>query len=599
MPYSISEIKKMNIEQLKEVASSLRSDIINTVKNNGGHLASNLGVVELTIALHYVFNSPKDVMLFDVSHQTYVHKLLTGRQDRFHTLRMYNGISGFSSSDESEHDVFEAGHSSTSISLGLGYLEAKTNNPQLFDNIISIIGDASIVNGLSMEALNYLGSKPDQKMIIILNDNEMGISKSTGGLAKTFNKIRVKGRFKFLRKITPTKLKKMMKMMAYKNTPFSGFGLKYLGVIDGHDIKQLIEYLEYAKKSPNSVVLHIKTKKGKGYSFAEEDKTGIWHSTNSFNVETGIQVNTKSDNLNFGLRLAKILSEKVSCGYENIRVITPGMTYGSGLLDFSVNHPSKFIDVGIAEENATVMASAMAKGGLIPFVFMYSTFLQRSYDQIIHDAARKNEHVVFCVDRAGIVDGDGATHQGIYDVAYLSTIPNVKIIAPSSVSELELIISYVINNPGTYVIRYPKFSINEEKYINWDINRWNIVKESSNKKYIITYGPSVGLFNEKINDKSIGLINASFIKPFDSLLINKLLQENNKLYFYEEVIKNNSLSSQVIEYANELLVNKKIDKFYIHSKSLPNTYLEVGSKEELLNKYDMNIDDFIKKVEED
>ena len=599
MAYSINEIKKMNISELNKLAENLRKDIINVVKTNGGHLASNLGVVELTIALHYVFNSPKDVILYDVSHQTYVHKLLTGRENLFPKLRMYKGLSGFSSSDESEHDIFDAGHSSTSLSLGIGYLEAKTEYPDIFDNIISVIGDASIVNGLSMEALNYLGSKPEHKMIIILNDNDMGISKSTGGLAKTFNKIRAKGRFKILRRITPKSLKKMMKLIAYKNTPFSGFGLKYLGVIDGHDIKQLIEYLEYAKKSPTSVVLHIKTKKGKGFSFAEEDKTGIWHSTNSFDEISGIQTKNKFDNCNFGINLAKKLSDEIDNGLTKIRVITAGMTYGCGLLDFSVRHPKNFIDVGIAEESATVMAASMAKGGLIPFVFIYSTFLQRSYDQIIHDVARKNEHVVFCIDRAGIVDSDGPTHQGIYDVAFLSTIPNIKIFSPSSIEELNIIIDYVINNPGTYAIRYPKYDSSNEMIISDIVDKWKILKESTNNKYIISYGPNLSTINEFLLNKNTGLINACLIKPYDEELIYNLLKNNYKLYFYEEVVRNNSLSNQVLDFANQLFLNNKIEKYFIKSKTLPNTYLEVGKKEELLNQYQMNIFDFVKSVEEE
>lgn len=595
MSYSIDKLKSMSIEEMYQLAQNLRTDIINTVKTNGGHLASNLGVVELTIALHYVFNSPKDVMIYDVSHQTYVHKLLTGRENEFHTLRKYQGLSGFSNSDESEHDVFEAGHSSTSISLGLGYLEAKTENSDLFDNIISIIGDASIVNGLSMEALNYLGSKPDQKMIIILNDNEMGISKSTGALAKTFNKIRVKGRFKFIRKITPKSIKRLMKSMAYKNTPFSGFGLKYLGVIDGHDIKQLIEHLEYAKKCSTSVVLHIKTKKGKGYSFAEEDKTGLWHSTGIFDEESGIQNKGNDDNLNFGYNISKKLDQIIDDGNKLIRVISPGMTYGSGLLDFSVKHPRNFIDVGIAEENACVMAGAMAQGGLIPFVFIYSTFLQRSYDQIIHDVARKNQHVVFCIDRAGIVDGDGPTHQGIFDVAYLSTIPNIKILNPSSIYELNSMIEYVIKNPGTYAIRYPKCAIDSISKYDFQ-GKWQVIKESENHKYIISYGPNLNIIENEIGESKTGLINANIIKPFDENLITKLLKENYTLYFYEEVVKNNSLASQVIEFANELKQRNIINTFNIYKTSLPNDYLEVGSKNELLDKYDLNIAKFVQRI---
>lgn len=598
MSISITELKKMNIKELNQLASDLRNKIINTLSKTGGHLSSNLGVVELTIALHYVFNSPKDLFFYDVSHQTYVHKLLTGRYDEFDNLRKLNGISGFLSKKESEHDIFEAGHSSTSISAALGYLEAKKDNPELFDNAISVIGDASIVNGLSMEALNYLGSKQDQKLIIILNDNEMGISKNVGGLARTFNRIRVKNRFKLLRKITPKFIKNLMKSMAYKKTPFSGFGLKYLGVIDGHNIKELIEYFEYAKKSPTSVILHVKTQKGKGYSFAEEDKTGLWHSTYPFDIVTGIQYDKNNDKYLFGEKFGEILSDKINNGISNIRVMSAGMIYGTGLTTFASLHPDKMIDVGIAEENAVVMASTMSSGGLIPFVFIYSTFLQRAYDELIHDFARNNSHGCICIDRAGIVSGDGPTHQGIYDVAYLSSIPGLRILSPKDVSELNGMIDYVINNPAPYAIRYPKYSnkLIEKSSFNM---KWNILKESTNNKYIISYGPVLDDLKEALNDTEIGLINASTIKPLDFDLIKDLLGKRYRLYIYEEVINTGSMKMQMVDYANDLYQSGIIDSFKIKSKTLPDTYLEVGEKSELLDLYNMYIKDFVNFVKND
>ena len=596
MSIDLESLKKMNVTELENLASSLREKIINTLSFTGGHLSSNLGVVELTIALHYVFNSPKDKILFDVSHQTYVHKLLTGRYDEFDSLRTYGGLSGFSSIKESIHDSYDAGHSSTSISYALGLLEAKKTYPDLFDNAISVIGDASIVNGLSMEALNYLGSKPDQKLIIILNDNEMGISKNVGGLARTFNKIRVKNRFRLLRKIMPKFIKNMMKSIAYKKTPFSGFGIKYLGVIDGHNIKELIEYFEYAKKCPTSVILHVKTQKGKGYKFAEEDKTGIWHSTPPFDVSTGVQ-NVSSNNLTlFGESFSNIIDEKIDSGIKNIRVMSAGMIYGTGLSTLSLVKPEYVIDVGIAEENAVVMATGMASAGLIPFVFIYSTFLQRAYDAIIHDFAKNNSHGVLCLDRSGIVDGDGPTHQGIYDVAYLSTIPNLNILAPRNIGELKSMVDYVINHRAPYAIRYPKYCFSESSVVSFNL-KWEIIKESKNKKYIISYGPVVDSFNKLLHDSEVGLINASTIKPIDKELIKELLINNNELYLYEEVISTGSLKQSVISYASNLYLDKVITSFNISSKVLPDTYLEVGSKEELLDLYHMNINEFIKEVE--
>lgn len=599
MSYSIDCLKQMNIKELEELSNKIREDLINSLSKTGGHLSSNLGVVELTIALHYVFNSPKDMFIFDVSHQTYVHKMLTGRFEKFDKLRMLDGLSGFSSKDESIHDVYETGHSSTSISAALGFLEAKKENNELFDNIISIIGDASIVNGLSMEALNYLGSKLDQKMIIILNDNEMGISKNVGGLARTFNKIRVKNRFKLIRKLTPKFIKKMMKSVAYRNTPFSGFGLKYLGVIDGHNIKELIEYLEYAKKCPTSVVLHVKTQKGKGFKFASSDNTGAWHSIQPFDKKSGIQQISKYDSFSFGERIAEVLSSEIIKGNRKIRVLTAGMPYGCGLTTFASTYPENFIDVGIAEENAIVMASSMGSAGIIPFVFIYSTFLQRAYDEIIHDLARNNAHAIICVDRAGIVSGDGATHQGIYDVGYLNTIPNLVVLAPTNLLELDEMVKHALNNPKTYVIRYPKnsFEVGNNDY--FELGHWNILKESENSKYIITYGPNVSIFKENLKLSKVGLINASTIKPIDRALISKLVKEHNSLYFYEEVSSSGSMYQYVLTFINELYLDGEIDKFKIKSKSLPDTYLTVGNKEELVDLYNLQIEKYIKEVEED
>lgn len=595
MIYSIEALKKMNIKELENLAEDIRHTLINTVSHTGGHLASNLGVVELTIAMHYVFDSPHDLFFFDVSHQTYVHKLLTGRADKFETLRKYGGLSGFASKKESIHDHFEAGHSSTCLSAALGYLNIKEKNPSLFNDAIVVIGDASIVNGVSMEALNYLGSKPHQKLIIILNDNEMGVSKSVGGLARTFNKIRVKGHFKILRKVAPRSLKIMMKSIAYKNNFLSGFGIKYLGVIDGHNIKELIAYLKYAKKSSSSVILHVKTQKGKGYKFAEEDKTGIWHSTPPFDVVSGLPLVKKDEKLVFGLMISEYLNEFAKLNPNKIKVITPGMSYGSGLEMFQTCHPDDFIDVGIAEENAIVMATSIAQNGIIPIVCIYSTFLQRAYDELIHDLARNNSHAIICVDRAGIVDGDGPTHQGIYDVAYLSTIPKINILMPRNVQEVNEMLKYSLEKAGLYVIRYPKEALTSDYKNTFVFNKWSILK-TSDTKYIISYGPNLDKILKELENTDIGLINASTIKPFDKELVKNLLQEKIKLYFYEEVVANNSLASQVINYANQLYLNKKIPMFHIESKSLPDEYLVQGSKEELMDLYNLNIKKFIEEV---
>lgn len=592
MPYSIEEIKKMKINELEEVATQMRQDIIMNIKQTGGHLASNLGMVELTIALHYCFDSPQDMIFFDVAHQTYPHKMLTNRNHLFSHLRQLNGLSGFTSPMESIHDVYEGGHSSTSISYALGLLEAKNLYPDLFREMVVVIGDASVVNGLSMEALNYLGSKPKQKMIIILNDNEMGISKNTGGLAGTFNRIRMRGHFKLLRRITPNFIKRILQTAAYKNNLFTGFGLKYLGIIDGHNLKELIGYLKYAKECSSSVILHIKTIKGKGFKFAEEDKTGIWHSVAPFNDETG-QI-TSSSKRTFGSYFCEHL-ESILPQHPELRIITPGMAYGNGIDELATLFHQQFIDVGIAEENAITMATSMCKGKLLPVIFLYSTFLSRAYDELLIELARHQAHAIICLDRSGIVSGDGPTHQGIFDVAFLNTIPYLKIIAPKSGQEAIQVFDYCMKNEGTYVIRYPKEEI-ESSNDQVIYPKWQIVKESSNHKYLITYGPNVVKAKNIINDGT-GIIDALFIKPYDEeLLIN--LCENNKLFFYEEVCYNNCLSVQVINFLYNLKLDGRISNFEIYQKNLPNNYLEVGTKEELINKYDFTLDtyfEFIKK----
>jgi len=598
MPYSIEDIKKMNISELKKVSSEIRKELIENITKTGGHLASNLGMVELSIALHYVFDSPKDLFFFDVAHQTYTHKMLTNRSSLFSTLRKFKGLSGFSSTAESIHDIYDGGHSSTSISYALGYLEAKTNNPSLFDQAIVVIGDASIVNGLAMEALNYLGSKKNQKLIIILNDNEMGISKNNGGLAKTFNQIRVKGKFKLLRRLTPKFVKKALSAIAYKNNIFTGFGLKYLGIIDGHNLKDLINALSYAKKCKNSVVIHVKTTKGKGFKFAEEDRTGVWHSVSPFNAETGEFINLEENCVSFGKVLCEHLL-KIIPNNKEIRVITPGMAYGSGIDEIQSIYKENFIDVGIAEENAITMASGMGLAGLIPIVFVYSTFLQRAYDELLVELARKKSHVIICLDRSGIVSADGPTHQGVFDLAYLSTIPNMNIIAPRNADEAKRAVDFAIINQGSYVIRYPKLSFLTLSSSPIEESKWIILKESLNKKYIISYGPNLDLLMDLLKSSDIGLINAIWLKPYDLDLITELCNEKMKLYFYEEVCNNNSLSSQIIVDLNRLKHESLIDDYYIVQKTLPNSYLEVGSTNELKEHYGLDLKKFIKMVEED
>ena len=576
----ISKLKKMNYHEMEILASDIRKQIIEAVSKNGGHLSSNLGIVELTIALHKVFNTPEDLLIFDVSHQTYTHKILTGR--KLDNLRKIDGISGFAKMSESEHDVYEAGHSSTSISALAGFLEAKKNNPNI-KNVVSVIGDSSITNGLAFEGLNYLGALKDQKAIIILNDNQMSVSKSVGSLAMSFNKIRARGNFKLLRKITPKGIKRMLKSFAYRQTIFEYLGFRYFEGIDGHNFKELIKYLNFARESNKSVVLHIKTTKGKGYKFSEEDNSGYWHHVEPFDVVTGLPVINNKQKM-FGEEISLYLANKINNGMENIRVITPAMTLGSGLSTFATIKKDHFIDVGIAEENAVTMSSSMALGKLRPFIFIYSTFFQRAYDQILHDVARSNLPVVFCIDRAGIISGDGDTHQGIFDVAFLSTIPNIEILAPKNIDEAKIAIDYSLNENHPIAIRYSKYDYNNLFLPDKDFKTWDVIKEGKNA--IVSYGDLLNHLYPYVKDTDLALVNAKNLSLVDLNILNKY----QKIIVIEDVIETSCLGEKLISHVYHNHLNN-----IILTHNLGMTYLETGNKDELIRKYIGDLEEIIRK----
>lgn len=594
-------IKALSIEELEELANQIRKFIIENVSVTGGHLSSNLGTVELIIALHYVFNSPYDKFIFDVGHQAYTHKILTGRAKDFKTLRSYKGLSGFLKESESVHDVWEAGHSSTSISAASGFLEAKSSGADIGE-VISIIGDGSIQNGLAFSAINYLGTKTNQKSIIILNDNNMSISPNVGVLGKTFDKIRLKKSYSLLRKITP----KFIKRLLYKekgalsyylhgNALLTSFGFRYFGPINGHNIKELIRFFQYAKQTKESIIIHVKTKKGMGYKYAEEDNTGFWHGVGPFNIENGKVIDSSDANMiSWSKAIGNIILEYAR---ENpkIKVITPAMVQGSGLSEFEKELPNQLIDVGIAEEHSVVMASAMAKSGMIPVVSIYSTFMQRAYDQISHDVARIKSKVLFLVDRAGIVGEDGSTHQGIYDIAFLSSIPHIVITMPKDINEAKHLIDYAINNyDGPFVVRYPrgKTKIIEDEIVEKiEFGKW-VVELPIKDKNIITYGPAVNQFKDEIikSNLNIGLINARFIRPFDIELLREL--NNKEIIVYEEVIKSGSLSQAIACKIVEMNLNIKFKSYTVNDDFVNHGKIDLVKKE-----LGLDIKDILKNIE--
>ncbi|MBE6788220.1 MAG: 1-deoxy-D-xylulose-5-phosphate synthase [Ruminococcaceae bacterium] len=465
---SPQDVKKLDAAELKPLCDEIRETLIETLSKSGGHLSSNLGTVELSVALHRVFDSPKDQIVWDVGHQSYTHKILTGRKDKLSTIRTKGGISGFPNPKESEHDAFIAGHSSTSLAASYGLARAKTISGQ-DGHVVAVIGDGAASGGMFYEGINNIGRSHD-RLVVVLNDNKISISKNIGGLAKYLSEIRVRPRYfkikdrieRFVtnipffgrwlrRKIVSSK--SMIKHAIYHMTWFEEFGFVYLGPVDGHDVTSLCEVLQRAKSLNKPVFVHVETVKGKGYKYAE-DNPGAYHGVTPFDREQGNSVNKTSDG--FSEAFGKILTE-LGKKDDRICAISPAMKYASGLDLFAKEHPRRFLDVGIAEPLAVTCAAGMAKNALVPVVAIYSSFLQRAYDQVLHDAAIDNLHIILAIDRAGIVGNDGETHQGIFDVAFLSTIPNVKIYSPSDINELEMCINKAIyKEDGVVAVRYPK-----------------------------------------------------------------------------------------------------------------------------------------------
>lgn len=595
-------VKQLSYPELSELADDIRKYIIENVSKTGGHLSPNLGVVELTLALHKVFNSPFDKIIFDVGHQTYAHKIITGRANGFQTLRQLGGISGFAKTSESIHDAFEAGHSSTSISAATGFAVAKLEQKEKIGEVIAVIGDAAIANGLAFEALNFLGQNPKYKVIIILNDNEMSISKNVGAISKAFNKIRIKKSYRLIKNMTPKfidislrRIKDSFKSFLFGGNIFEVLGFKYFTGINGHNIKEMVSFFEYAKKSEQSIVLHVKTIKGKGYEHSEIDQLGKWHGVGPFHIETGEPVSNMPEGMcNYSELVGNYVLDKAKQD-PAIFAITPAMIVGSGLLKFEKELPNKLIDVGIAESHAATLASSMAVNGLKPFLSIYSTFLQRAYDQINHDVARINSHVVFGIDRSGIVEADGDTHQGLFDISLMRSLPNFAIVMGKDGNETKNLLDFAFDvYQGPIAVRYPKCTVAKTDYVKMDIEcgKWEIVKPYDSK-VVISYGPNVVEIEEMLQDEKyngIGLINARFIKPIDGEFIAKLAKEQVKIITFEETQTISSLGSSILEYASihDLTVSVKI--IGIHDN-----FVEHGKVKELKHKYNISIED-LKKV---
>lgn len=606
-------LKKMKIKDLEILSQDIRNFIIDHVSKNGGHLSSNLGITDLTIAIHKVFNSPRDKIIFDVSHQCYTHKILTGRAREFDKLRKIDGLSGFQKRKESQYDSYEAGHSSTSISAALGMAIARDKQKKNY-HVIAIIGDGSMGNGLPYEAINHLGDIKT-RLIIILNDNEMSISKNVGALHNNLDKIRANYKYHDIKNTTKkilnhipligkkltigiTNLKSSLKKLYLKDGfLFEELGLKYYGPINGHDYHEMLTYLEMAKKETEPVIIHVITEKGKGYPPCENDLIGTWHGVGPFNKETGKFI-IKNDNL---ITWSEVISNhliELTKKHKEIMVITPAMAGGSKLLKYKELYPDNFIDAGIAEEHALLLANGMSLEGLIPFVSIYSTFLQRGYDEVLHDITRMNSPVILGIDRCGIVGEDGETHQGIYDLTFLMPLPNLIISAPKDSIEAGNLLYTAILSKRPFAIRYSKDRLEYQKdnYQIIPIGSWETITEGKDA-VLITYGQFISnakIIKEQLKDDiDLSIINARYLKPIDEKLFLELLNNYKYIFIYEEQTYINSLGSYLVNYANEHSYHGNILIF-----AIPDKYIEQGKKEEVLKRLQLDPESIVKKIKE-
>jgi len=588
---SPQDLKFLSPEELLELSAELRSEIVRVTAQNGGHLASSLGAVELIVALHKVYDSPRDRILFDVGHQAYAHKLLTGRKDVFHTIRQEGGISGFTKVSENQHDAITVGHASTSLANALGMAIARDTLGEDY-GVVAVIGDGAFTGGMALAALNVIGGQK-RKMLMVLNDNEMSISENVGALGRYFKEYQTnkwvqdtqKWGKNVLEGISPRlfnlvdRAKEAAKLMLHQENPFYAWGVRYVGPVDGHNLPELIHTLERLKELDGPTVLHIVTKKGKGYGVAEEDPI-YWHGPPGFNPEKPEKVSKGySWSAAFGDAITELAAQE-----PRLFVITPAMREGSGLVKYSQTYPERYLDTGICEDVAATTAAGMGLRGLKPVLAIYSTFMQRAYDQIIHDIAIENVPVIFAVDRAGIVGSDGATHNGVFDIAYLRTVPNVQIAAPKDALELRAMLKKALELGGPIALRYARDSVEKVPEGTWpeiDWAKWEVLKEGS-RAYILAFGKTLKYALEAARDNpQVGVINARFIKPLDKEMLEKLALEGYKIVTVEDHQEMGGFGSAVLEALNQMNLKADLrvlglpDVFYDHG-AIPRMHAEAG-----------------------
>ena len=607
-----NDIKKIPLEQMPVLAQEIRDFLLESLSKTGGHLASNLGAVELTMALHYVFSLPKDKIIWDVGHQSYTHKILTGRKDGFKNLRQYGGLSGFPKREESPCDAYDTGHSSTSISAGVGYVCASKVSGEEY-HVVSVIGDGALTGGMAYEALNNAASL-NKNFVIVLNDNKMSISENVGGISSYLSNLRTAESYTDLKSevkktlnkvpgIGPVmvqrihKTKDSIKQLMIPGMFFEDMGIKYLGPVNGHDCGRMIQVFQEAKKVNRPVLVHVQTEKGRGYEPARKHPARF-HGTSAFNLEHGIPLKTggKANYTDIFSTVMLKLADRV----PNLVALTAAMPDGTGLKRFRNRFPQRFFDVGIAEEHAVTCAAGMALGGMIPVVAIYSSFLQRAVDQIIEDVCLQNLHVIFAIDRAGLVGSDGETHQGCFDLSYLSMIPNMTVLAPKNKWELSDMLKFAVRYQGPIAIRYPR----GEAYDGLEEYREPMVY---GKSELIFEGEETALLSvgsmvetavevrEKLKADKINatLVNARFIKPLDTKILDRLALKHKKIVTMEENVKNGGFGMAVSEYMQEYHPEVKVQII-----ALPDAFITHGNPKLLKAKAGIDADSIYGAIKE-
>ena len=606
-----NDIKKIKTQDYNQLAEEIRNFLIQNISQTGGHLASNLGVVELTMALHLLLDFPEDKLVWDVGHQAYVHKILTGRKDMFGTLRQIDGLSGFPKMEESHCDSFDTGHSSTAISAALGLVKARdlSGGDQ---KVVAVLGDGALTGGMAFEAINNAG-RLKTNFIIVLNDNNMSISENVGGMASYLAKLRTSARYTGFKenmentlnlmpgvgKVIVDKLKRSKDAIKYFMLPsmfFEDMGLTYIGPIDGHNIEQMMTAFEAASRAKKAVVVHVLTKKGKGYHQAEK-YPARFHSVDPFNIQSGQPI--KQDKVDSYTKVFNDAMVKLAKEDEKIVAITAAMPFGTGLYDFKKLYPERFFDVGIAEQHAVTFAAGLAMGGFKPVVAIYSTFLQRAYDQIIHDVCINNLPVVFAIDRAGITGRDGKTHQGTFDLSFLSHIPNLIVMAPKNSYEFEEMLHFAVEYHGPVAIRYPKgdaYQGLKELQAPLELGKSEILMEDSGIA-VLAVGSMVKTGVEVVRrlreeGRAATLVNVRFISPIDTEILEKLSSNHTMLVTLEENVKNGGYGQKVADY----LCEARKQNIRLVNVAVPNQFIEHGAASELHQRFGLDTESILNKI---